>query len=130
MLFTIKYESTYRPCAEPTYKIYDLDKGRYKVVLSYPKDSLVFPCKTKKWVSEKDMQPFLKLLKELKELKIPIFPVAQEGFDGGFTEITLGGYWQKTVLRWWSAPPKEWKKLAKKVGEIHEFLGGILPVRD
>jgi hypothetical protein len=128
MLFTIKYESTYRPCAEPTYKIYDLDKGRYKVVLSFPKEFLAPARKTMKWVSAEDMKPFLKLLEEMKKLKIPIFPAAMDGCDGGFKEITLGGYWQKTVLRWWSAPPKEWEKLNKKVGEIYEFLGGFLPV--
>jgi hypothetical protein len=63
------------------------------------------------------------ILDELRHLMIPAAPTFEMGCDGGFTELTLGGYDGKAHYRWWSATPHGWERLDELAQEIIALSG-------
>ena len=60
-------------------------------------------------------------METLSNITLPAFPEHLMGCDGGFTEITIGGYSGQSHYRWWSCPPIGWETLDKVTNEIMEY---------
>lgn len=58
------------------------------------------------------------IMKRLSKIHVPAFPKHVMGYDGGFTEMEVGGYRGKSRFRWWSSPPEGWEELDSIANEV------------
>jgi len=61
------------------------------------------------------------ILERLRSIEIHAAPDFKMGYDGGFTELEIGGYTGKAHYRWWSKPPVGWEPLKNIAQEILEL---------
>lgn len=63
------------------------------------------------------------ILARLQDIVMPAVPNFEMGPDGGFTELTVGGYDGKAHYRWWSDPPEGWEPLDRLAKEVLKLSG-------
>ncbi len=121
ILLTIKTEGTWGLKHETSPRTYDVikdSKGNTYSRLRY-KNYLDKNTALKKDLDIKVIDNFLS---QLSQINIPAFPYHENGCDGGYTELKIGGYNGKSHYRWWSGAPKGWEKLDKITYKILEYI--------
>ena len=126
-ILTVKDENTFTAIGDVVVKITRSDKGVFHIVgrkkIGLSESELGDLGKSIRTRRVLPANQVTEILDELRHLMIPAAPTFEMGCDGGFTELTLGGYDGKVHYRWWSIPPHGWERLDGLAQEIIELSG-------